>query len=539
MSDTSPEPSLESLRPKGPLTAPKPEPPADAPDLAPAQDPTIEHLVIGHAHFYLRYANLLPPLTAEEYDGLRASIEAHGIQQAIVVHRLTRTHIDVVDGAHRLRIAHELGLDLAAIPLNFLMVATSEDDQRALAWSLNADRRHLTKEQRQQRAVELRQQGKSYRAIGEQLGVDPMTARSDVQKATVENSTVQLPERVVSKDGKERPATAPTPSEDEVQTAREFIIDALRKKYSPLARGQLYRDASRIAGASGIKRAAFDAALDAMLEAGSVREHLNAHGAREYHFADVVDRLEQRAADSEKTGAFSNIPKWEPSWSPMAPEPPAATEQGGAEQGGESAAPEMTEAPVQTSAPAPEPPAANGDMGVHYSSKSSEWYTPPDLLERVITVLGPIELDPCSNSHDAPNVPAQRHFTREDDGLAQSWASAALFMNPPYGSEIGPWVEKLAADYEEHHVGAAIALLPARTDTAWFRRLSAYPRCFIFGRLKFVSPESGEENPAPFPSMAVYLGPDAGAFQRAFAEIGDVFIRWDLRFRWGVGAETA
>lgn len=505
MSDTSPEPSLESLRPKGPLTAPRPEPPADAPERAPEVDPTIEALTIGHAHFYLRYADLLPPLTAEEYAGLRASIEAHGIQQAIVVHRLTRTHIDVVDGAHRLRIAHELGLDLAAIPLNFLMAATSEEDQRALAWSLNADRRHLSKELRQQRAVELRQQGKSYRAIGEELGVSEFTAHKDVKEATVSDLTVQLPERVLSKDGKERPATVPAPSEDEVQTAREFIIDALRKKYSPLARGQLYRDAARIAGASGIKRAAFDAALDAMLEAGSVREHINHHGAREYHFADVVGRLER-----------------------------------GAEQGGESAAPEeATPAPVQTSAPAPEPPAANGDMGVHYSSKSSEWYTPPDLLERVITVLGPIELDPCSNSHDAPNVPAQRHFTREDDGLAQSWASAALFMNPPYGSEIGPWVEKLAADYEEHHVGAAIALLPARTDTAWFRRLSAYPRCFIFGRLKFVSPESGEENPAPFPSMAVYLGPDAGAFQRAFAEIGDVFIRWDLRFRWGVGAETA
>ncbi len=373
MPDTSPTPAIESLRPKGPLTAPKPEPPATAPedelrarfdqrmikldgatddgawhralevarrlvahrvwdgqrkikfdavalhnrlfgiehadpaslvegtdyrfleDPAPAQDPTIEALTIGHATFYLRYANLLPPLTAEEYAGLRASIEAHGIQQAIVVHRLTRTHIDVIDGAHRLRIAHDLGLDIAAIPLNFLMAATSEEDQRALAWSLNADRRHLSKEQRQQRAVALRQQGKSYRAIGEELGVDPMTARSDVQKATVENSTVQLPERVMSKDGKERPATVPEPDASEVQTAREFIIDALRKKYSPLARGQLFNDASRIAGASGIKRRAFDAALDAMLEAGSVREHINAHGAREYHFKDVVNRLEQRA----------------------------------------------------------------------------------------------------------------------------------------------------------------------------------------------------------------------------------------------------
>src|SRR5690606_20874195 len=140
------------------------------------------------------------------------------------------------------------------------------------------------------------------------------------------------PDQILTADGKTRPATQPKPAATlevaDVDTAREFIIDALRKKYTPLARGQLYRDASRIAGASGIKRKAFDAALDAMIDAGSVKEHVNPHGAREYHFADVVDRLEQRAADSEKTGAFSNIPKWEPSWSPMAPEPPAATEQG-------------------------------------------------------------------------------------------------------------------------------------------------------------------------------------------------------------------
>ena len=55
-------------------------------------------------------------------------------------------------------------------------------EQKALAWSLNADRRHLTKEQRQARAVELRKQGLSYRAIGEQLGVSQMTAQRDVQR---------------------------------------------------------------------------------------------------------------------------------------------------------------------------------------------------------------------------------------------------------------------------------------------------------------------------------------------------------------------
>ncbi|NLF77721.1 MAG: ParB/RepB/Spo0J family partition protein, partial [Chloroflexi bacterium] len=305
------------LRPRGPLTAPRatPPPPADAPHGGEATasvrnddallDTQCEVITIGHARFYLRYADWLPPLAEDEFDGLTASIREHGIQQPVVAYRLLNNHFDVVDGLHRLKVAQALELDLAQIPLNILDQATSVKEQKALAWSLNADRRHLTKEQRQARAGELRKQGLSYRAIGEQLGVSHEVIRKDVQEATVNELTVDLPERVVSKDGKSRPATAPEPSENEIQIAREFIIDALRKKYTPLARGQLYRDASRIAGASGIKRKAFDAALDAMIEAGSIKEHTNPHGAREYHFADVVDRLEQRASEETTSAPHS------------------------------------------------------------------------------------------------------------------------------------------------------------------------------------------------------------------------------------------
>lgn len=306
------------LRPKGPFTAPRATPPAPAIEQQGGEttentphddvllDTECEVIAIGHAKFYLRYADWLPPLAEDEFDGLTASIREHGIQQPVVVYRLLNNHFDVIDGLHRLKVAQALELDLAKIPLNILDQATSIKEQKALAWSLNTDRRHLTKEQRQARALELRKQGLSYRAIGEQLGVSQMTARSDVQEAGVKNFTPEIadqdegaeepPARIVGKDGKTYRATAPAPSENEIQIAREFIIDALRKKYSPLARGQLYRDASRIAGASGIKRKAFDAALDAMIEAGSVKEHVNPHGAREYHFADVVDRLAQRTA---------------------------------------------------------------------------------------------------------------------------------------------------------------------------------------------------------------------------------------------------
>lgn len=52
------------------------------------------------------------------------------------------------------------------------------------------------------------------------------------------------------------------------------------------------------------------------------------------------------------------------------------------------------------------------------------------------------------------------------DGLAHSWAGERCYMNPPYGREIGPWVEK--ARREAERGALVVGLLPARTDTAWF-----------------------------------------------------------------------
>lgn len=152
------------------------------------------------------------------------------------------------------------------------------------------------------------------------------------------------------------------------------------------------------------------------------------------------------------------------------------------------------------------------------SSESPEWYTPPDILARVLETLGGIDLDPCSNSRDNPNVPAAHHFTREDDGLRQPW-TGRVFLNPPYGAGVGEWVERLRFHYLAGLIPAAIALLPARTDTRWWRVLAGFPVCFIRGRLKF----SGHAQSAPFPSAAVYLGPDLPAFRAAFRDMGTLY----------------
>lgn len=157
-------------------------------------------------------------------------------------------------------------------------------------------------------------------------------------------------------------------------------------------------------------------------------------------------------------------------------------------------------------------------MKVHYSSETPEWYSPASLVSRAVRVLGTIDLDPCSNSHEKPNVPALKHLTESDNGLAHQW-HGRVYMNPPYGRAIAKWVAHLSQEYESQRVVEALALVPARTDTKWFRALYPHYVCFIRGRLKF----SGHGNSAPFPSAVFYLGTNLTAFLEAFEDIGHIY----------------
>lgn len=156
-------------------------------------------------------------------------------------------------------------------------------------------------------------------------------------------------------------------------------------------------------------------------------------------------------------------------------------------------------------------------QAVHYSSESPEWYTPPQIIEGVLAVLGEIDVDPCSNP-EPHNIPAKDHFTAADDGLSKEWFGR-IYMNPPYGEEIGKWIVKLRDEYESGRVRQAIALLPARTDTQWFQPLFDYPCCFVSGRLKF-----SDAGSAPFPSVLVYFGVSWEKFAATFREIGKTTV---------------
>lgn len=153
------------------------------------------------------------------------------------------------------------------------------------------------------------------------------------------------------------------------------------------------------------------------------------------------------------------------------------------------------------------------------SSETSEWYTPPEIIERVLRLFGRIDLDPCAELARA--IPAVQHFTWLNNGLLFDWPGA-VYMNPPYGDDISEWVNKLWSEFRSKHTREAIALLPARTDTRWFQVIwDNCPVCFIRGRLKF----SGNDNSAPFPSVVAYFGSRTAAFIAAFGDMGTVVAK--------------
>ena len=137
------------------------------------------------------------------------------------------------------------------------------------------------------------------------------------------------------------------------------------------------------------------------------------------------------------------------------------------------------------------------------TSEKDDWETPQALFDELDAVHH-FTLDPCS-THE--NAKCEKHYTIEEDGLAQSWAGETVFCNPPYGRNIGEWVRKCS---EESKHAKIVMLIPARTDTAYFHDYiyhKAHVR-FIRGRLKF---ERGGAalNSAPFPSMLVTWEGDA------------------------------
>lgn len=134
------------------------------------------------------------------------------------------------------------------------------------------------------------------------------------------------------------------------------------------------------------------------------------------------------------------------------------------------------------------------------SSKQMDWCTPQDFFDRLNEEFDFV-LDAAATDKTAK---CPLYYTPKTDGLSQNWdRGGAVFCNPPYGREIGKWVQKA---YEEAQAGTTIVLLiPARTDTSYFHNYIYHKAGirFIRGRIRFTDDDGNAADPAPFPSMLV------------------------------------
>lgn len=149
---------------------------------------------------------------------------------------------------------------------------------------------------------------------------------------------------------------------------------------------------------------------------------------------------------------------------------------------------------------------------VHFSSQSNEWETPDYVFKHVEKLYGKFDLDAAATKE---NAKCEKFFTKEDDALSKDWAKEGknIWVNPPYGREIGKFVEKA---YQEGRKVSVVMLIPARTDTKWWHKYCSMGEVhFIRGRLKFVNrtlPSYREDgnfktSSAAFPSAVVAFSP--------------------------------
>lgn len=130
-----------------------------------------------------------------------------------------------------------------------------------------------------------------------------------------------------------------------------------------------------------------------------------------------------------------------------------------------------------------------------YTSNSEEWGTPQKFFNRLNEEFN-FTLDICASKE---NAKCPKYYTKEEDALKKEWGGI-IWMNPPYGRQIGNWVKK-ARDAAQQGTATVVCLLPARTDTAWWHDyvMKANEIRLIRGRLKF----GDGKGSAPFPSAIV------------------------------------
>tara|TARA_B100001250_G_C19445130_1_gene633514 strand:+ start:122 stop:625 length:504 start_codon:yes stop_codon:yes gene_type:complete len=130
--------------------------------------------------------------------------------------------------------------------------------------------------------------------------------------------------------------------------------------------------------------------------------------------------------------------------------------------------------------------------------ESNDWWTPPEIFTALDIEF---DLDVASPIGGVDWIPARYYYTEIDDGLKQDWYGT-VWCNPPYGRDTYRWLDK----FIDHKEG--IALVFARTDTAWFHELVIKADALLFtrGRIAFLKSGISSGNSSASGSMLVACG---------------------------------
>ena len=151
-------------------------------------------------------------------------------------------------------------------------------------------------------------------------------------------------------------------------------------------------------------------------------------------------------------------------------------------------------------------------------NKTDCWNTPPEFVGDVLKYFGTLDLDPCSNDEDNPNVPAKKVYTEITNGLAHRWTANSVFMNHPY-SQSDKWIPYAVSQYELGYAKEMILLIKLDVSTKWWRSVSQYSWIAVNERMKF----GDGTGASPFQSAIIYLGKNLDKFNTIFCKYGTLY----------------